>query len=115
MDQKLFEEKLSEVCVWTRKRVSAEAHHGRSLSDTEHIEPPTELVVESLKPRPCPYIEGNTDCKISARWWPSAKHGDQFIRRCSTCSAIITPRDRILYTKSWCSLVNLVMAVDRKE
>jgi hypothetical protein len=112
MDQKQFEQKLSEVAEWRREPLSNENLHKGGYEYLAEV--PTKIVIKKIKPTACPYVEGNTDCDISCKFY---EHLGQriFVRRCQNCRHVITPKGHVFYMPSVHNIAARVVFVDRDD
>jgi hypothetical protein len=95
MDQKLFEQLLTEVAEWHRERYRGESRNSTVYEGCEG-EHPTYILIDRIKPKNCPYQADKKDCH-----WKIYKKKYQglpkyLIQKCETCGALMTPKGKFI-------------------
>lgn len=115
MEQKIFEEKLSEVCEWIR--IPAEKKSVGYVPAAEKQpegELPTIIKIKEFKPIKCPKFKDKTDCYFQVNWW-HYKGKDNAIRmkKCKTCQYVETPKGHWISYKGHRNMLRLVLDYDK--
>ena len=99
MDEKLYLEKLSEVAEWHWGQLKGDTNRSfRRDPDVEELEPPKEIVLDSVKRPPCEYNQSRKGCHWTIYKKPYLRKMIT-IKQCDTCGALLTPKG-ILITKA---------------
>jgi len=93
MNDEEFKRKLTEVANWRWSRLTGDA----SVKVRGHTDEPAPEYIEiiNLKPRPCQYQEGHSNChfRIYTRLYGSIPVK---IQKCDTCGALVTPKGKFI-------------------
>lgn len=115
MDQKLFEQMLTEVADWHRER-----HQGYHKNSTSYGGPtegpvPTYIKIDRFKSKACPYQEDKKDCvwKIYNRGY--AGHPKVLIQKCDTCGALLTPKGHYIAKPNGFNYPKIIRDADQDE
>ena len=114
MDQKLFEQILTEVAEWHR------AEHIGSSKNSNYFEGcggevPTYIRITKFKPQPCPYQADQKDCwwKISKKQYKGCK--PVTVKKCETCGALMTPKGRYIAKPDGFNYPKIIRDADQEE
>jgi hypothetical protein len=83
MDQKLFEQRLTEVCEWQRVSFDSDKKWHR---DRDEDKLSTYIKINKLKEQPCEYDSSRTGCNISIRL---VQHTGFYMTYCRSCRHLI--------------------------
>lgn len=116
MDQKLFEQRLSEVAEWHRERHRGQSKSGQTYGDgTEERDPPTYIHIDRFKTKPCPYQADKKDCfwKIYKKQYSNMPK--VLIQKCETCGAIKTPKGHYVSKPNGFNYPKIILEIDDDE
>lgn len=119
MDQKLFEEKLSEVCEWDRvpaERITKARYIPQSERDEEEGETPTVIKIKQIHKSPCPKFKDKQGCFWITNWWQyKGKINAIKMKRCKTCEHVYTPKGHWISYKGHKNMLRLVIEYDNNH
>lgn len=96
MDQKLFEQRISEVAEWHRERHQGNTSNSKAYAAADQAPIPTYIKIDRFKPKTCPYQTEKTNCfwKIHTAKYKGCKPVK--VTKCQTCGALLTPKGNFI-------------------
>lgn len=115
MDQKLFEQMLSEVAEWHRERHQGYHKNSTAYAGGDEGDPPTYIKIDRFKPKTCPYQTDKTDCfwKIHTAKYKGCKPVK--VNKCQTCGALLTPKGRYITKPEHHNYPKIIREIDEDE